>query len=186
MKPTRTPGDASPPWRDPLEQLQGEADLPLDLYLTFRVNLLSNVFERQWSRFLRESAGVSLSEWRIIAMLQNGPSTFARLVDATDVNKGLLHRSARSLAELGIITISATPGDARSTTLTLTKAGKQLLNRVRPLTLERQQHFLSVLEPEERQALYAAFDKLRAAAVQWDSILEAKAVTPAKSREPAR
>ncbi|MCK9511763.1 MAG: MarR family winged helix-turn-helix transcriptional regulator [Pigmentiphaga sp.] len=180
MTTMRTPKEAPAPWQDPLEQLEASADLPLELYLTFRVNLLSNVFERQWSRFLRESAGVSLSEWRIIAMLQNGPSTFARLVEATDVNKGLLHRSARSLEELGIITIGATPGDARSTTLTLTKAGRQLLNRVRPLTLERQRHFLSVLEPQERQALYAAVDKLREAAAQWDAILEAKAKPPAR------
>ncbi len=168
----RTAGPTA--WQDPLEQLEVDPNLPFERYLTFQMNLLSNTFERQWSRYLRQNAGVSLSEWRIIAMLHAGPATFARLVAATNVNRGLLHRSAHSLAKAKLLTISATPGDARSTTLTLTKAGQALFERVRPLTLERQQHFLSVLEPEERRALYSAFAKLREAAERWDSLLEKK------------
>jgi len=69
---------------------------------------------------------VSLSEWRILAMLQEGPSTFARLVDATGVNKAPPHRSARELEQLHLVKISDTPDDARSTTLNLTSSGPEV------------------------------------------------------------
>jgi DNA-binding MarR family transcriptional regulator len=155
-------------WKDPLEALEKAGRLPVEMFLTFRVNQLSNAFERQWSRYMRKKAGVSLSEWRILAMLQHGPSTFARLVEATDVNKALLHRSAHSLAKLELISITDTPGDARSTTLALTAQGAGLLDDVGPRALARQKHFLSVLTTHERETLYTALNKLRTAAQTWD------------------
>ena len=158
--------------KDPLDVLEQSAKPPVEMFLTFRVNQLSNAFERQWSRYMRKRAGVSLSEWRILAMLQHGPSTFANLVEVTDVNKALLHRSAHSLASLGFVTISDTPGDGRSTTLTLTPAGSSLLKEVWPLALARQKHFLSVLSAREREVLYTVLHKLRAAAQSWDDELE--------------
>ncbi|OZI71306.1 MarR family winged helix-turn-helix transcriptional regulator [Bordetella genomosp. 12] len=156
-------------WLDPLAQLDAGGVLPVEDFLTFRVNQLSAAFERQWTRFMREQAGVSLSEWRILAMLKDGSSTFARLVDGTGVNRALLHRSARALEALNLVTITDTPGDARSTTLTLTGAGKKLLAKVLPLALERQRHLLGVLSPDERQTLYRVIGKLRDAALDWDT-----------------
>ena len=159
-------------WQDPLDHLEKTGTLPVELFLTFRVNQLSTAFERQWTRFMKEAAGVNLSEWRILAWLDEDPSTFARLVEATGVNKALLHRSAQALAALGLVKIGDTPGDARSTTLSLTQKGHKLLDKVRPLALARQKHFLDVLTPRERQMIYAVLEKLRGAATQWDSSQE--------------
>lgn len=117
---------------------------------------------------MREEVGVSLSGWRILAMLRNGPSTFARLVDSTEINKALLHRSAKELEQSHLVKIADTPGDARSITLSLTPKGQKLLDKVLPLALERQKHFLSVLTPSERETLYRAIGKLRNAALNWD------------------
>lgn len=167
-----TPALQSVPWQDPLEQLEKTGSLPVETFLTFRVNQLSTAFERQWSRFMREEAGVSLSEWRILAMLEDGPSTFARLVDVTGVNRALLHRSAHALAKLDLVNITDTPGDARSTTLSLTPASRKLLKKVQPLALARQKHFLSILTRQERQVLYGVINKLRLAANDWDSAFE--------------
>jgi len=155
-------------WQDPLEQLEHSGSLPVDLFLTFRVNQLSSAFERQWTRYMRDRAGVSLSEWRIMAVLQSGSQTFARVVELTEVNKALVHRSAKSLSELGLIAITDTPGDARSTTMALTRRGQALIAKIRPLALARQRHFLGVLTAKERRLLYVAMDKLRAAANEWD------------------
>lgn len=163
-----SPPATDAPWQDPLDLLQAAGGLPLESFVTFRVNQLSAAFERQWSRFMREHAGVSLSEWRILAMLQDGPSTSARVVEGTGMNKALLSRSAHQLDSQGLVHICATPGDARSITLDLTPAGRKLLSRVRPLAIERQTQFLSVLTAGERHTLYAALDKLRQAAVDWE------------------
>jgi DNA-binding MarR family transcriptional regulator len=164
---------SSPPaqhtlWPDPLHVLDETGALDVDQFVTFRVNQLSAALERQWARSIRDKAGVSLSEWRIMAVLQSGAQTFARLVELTEVNKALVHRSAKSLASLELIQITDTPGDARSTTLTLTAKGRRLLSKIRPHALERQRHFLSALSAEERRTFYTALDKLRAAAVRWN------------------
>lgn len=156
-------------WEDPLDVLSETGSLPVDQFVTFRVNQLSSAFERQWTRSMRDEAGVSLSEWRIMAMLQSGPHTFARLVDLTEINKALVHRSTRSLSTLGLVDITDTPSDARSTTLSLTSKGRRLLNKIRPLAIARQKHFLSALSAQERQTLYRALDKLRTAAHRWDA-----------------
>jgi DNA-binding MarR family transcriptional regulator len=159
-------------WQDPLDLLELSGPLPVDLFLTFRVNQLSSAFERQWSRYMRDKAGVSLSEWRIMAMLQSGAHTFARIVELTEVNKALVHRSAKSLSGLGLIEITDTPGDARSTTMALTSKGQTLIRKIRPLALARQKHFLSALTAQERRLFYVAIEKLRTAAHEWDQSLK--------------
>jgi DNA-binding MarR family transcriptional regulator len=156
-------------WSDPLDVLVDTGSLPVDQFLTFRINQLSSAFERQWSRSMRDEAGVSLSEWRLLAMLQSGSQTFARLVELTEVNKALLHRSAKALSEAELIDISDTPSDARSTTLSLTDKGRRLLKKIRPLAIARQKHFLSALSSDERRTLYVALEKLRTASNQWNA-----------------
>ncbi|GAA4338517.1 MarR family transcriptional regulator [Variovorax defluvii] len=157
------------PWRDPLELLEEAGSLPVEMFLTFQVNQLSSAFERQWSRSMRDKAGVSLSEWRIMAILHAGPQTFARLVELTEVNKALVHRSAKALAELQLIEITDTPGDARSTTLGLTGKGQRLFGKIRPMALARQRFFLSALTAQERKMFYGSLQKLRAAAHEWEA-----------------
>lgn len=160
-----------PPWKDPLEQLEETGALPVEMFLTFRVNQLSSAFERQWSRSMRDEAGVSLGEWRIMAMLQAGPQTFARLVELTEMNKALAHRSAKALAELQLVQITDTPEDARSTTLALTGKGRKLFAEIRPIALARQKAFLSALTAQERRTFYVVLQKLRTAAHAWGADL---------------
>lgn len=157
-------------WTDPLVTLQSQTPLPVDQFVTFKVNQLSMAFERQWTRFMREKAGVSLSEWRILAMLaSHGPLPFARVVEATGINKALCSRSARTLQNQKLITSAETDGDARSITLALAPRGERLVAEVRPHAQRRQSLLLSALTPAERKALYAAIDKLQQAAQSWDA-----------------
>lgn len=172
-----------PAWNDPLTELEETGSLPVEMFLTFRVNQLSSSFERQWSRSMRDKAGVSLSEWRILAILQAGPQTFARMVELTEVNKALAHRSAKALSELEFIKISDTPGDGRSTTLALTGKGRKLFAKIRPIALERQQFFLGALTAHERRMLYVVLQKLRAAAHEWDALPAGCTTTPGATSE---
>lgn len=160
----KTPTSAA----DPLQALAADAALPVERFVTFRVNQLSTAFERQWSRVMRERAGVSLSQWRILAMLDAGPAVFARLVDAIGIDKSLMSRSTRELEALGLVRITATPEDARSLTLALTADGRRLLARMMPLALRRQQYLLSALTPGERAVFYKAVEKLKDAAERWE------------------
>jgi DNA-binding MarR family transcriptional regulator len=155
-------------WADPLQALQSEGRLAVERFVTFQVNQLSTAFERQWTRVMRDRAGVSLSQWRILAMLEAGPMVFSRLVDGIGIDKALMSRSTRGLEALDLIKVGPTLDDARSLTLSLTPKGRRLLARMMPLAMQRQQHLLSALTLEERRSFYSAVNKLRAAAGDWD------------------
>lgn len=159
---------------DPLAALDDPVMMPVERFLTFKVNQLSTAFERQWTRVMRDKAGVNLSHWRILAVLQPGAATFARVTEATGVSKALVSRSARELQEMRLINISDTPDDARSITLALTTKGFKLLKEVQPLALARQRHLLSALTAAERRMFYSAVDKLAKAAQEWEGGQEAE------------
>lgn len=155
-------------WSDPLHALQADGRLAVERFVTFQVNQLSTAFERQWTRVMRDRAGVSLSQWRILAMLEAGPMVFSRLVDGIGIDKALMSRSTRGLEALDLLKVGPTPDDARSLTLSLTPKGRRLLARMMPLATQRQQHLLSSLTAEERRCFYSAVDKLKAAADDWE------------------
>ncbi len=163
----RNPPDTDT-WADPLQALQSDGRLAVERFVTFQVNQLSTAFERQWTRVMRDRAGVSLSQWRILAMLEAGPMVFSRLVDGIGIDKALMSRSTRGLEALDLITVGPTPDDARSLTLSLTAKGRRLLARMMPLATQRQQHLLSALTAEERRCFYSAVNKLKAAAGEWE------------------
>lgn len=153
---------------DPLDELDSGRGLTLDLFVTFRINQLSMAFERQWTRFMREQVGLSLGEWRVVAILHGlSPATFAQVVQRLGMNKSLCSRCVASLQEQGLVQAGPTPGDARSVTLTLTAAGRRLVHRLRPLVIGRQRMLLQALTEAERRMLYGALDKLDAAAASW-------------------
>lgn len=155
-------------WSDPLAALQADGRLAVERFVTFQVNQLSTAFERQWTRVMRDRAGVSLSQWRILAMLEAGPMVFSRLVDGIGIDKALMSRSTRGLEDLGLVQVGPTPDDARSLTLSLAPKGRRLLARMMPLANQRQRHLLSSLTEDERRCFYSAVTKLRAAADDWE------------------
>lgn len=160
--------DDTTPWQDPLQSLEADGRLPVECFVTFQINQLSTVFERQWTRMVREQAGISLSQWRILAMLDGGAKGFARLVEAIGMDKALMSRSTRELEAAGLVNVAPAPDDARSLLLSLTAKGRRLLARMMPLAAQRQQQLLSALSADERRMFYGVIDKLKDAAGQWE------------------
>lgn len=184
------PRSAPPEPFDPLAPLQQHNALPLQSFVTFRINQLSMAFERQWTRYMRDRAGMSLAEWRIVATLASSgeEATFAHVVQATGMNKSLCSRCVTSLRDQGFLSVEPTPGDSRSLTLQLTRKATRLLGELGPVVLQRQRMFLEALTRDERVALFSALDKLQAVAAKWnDRGPEASAKsTEAGPRGPAK
>ncbi len=154
---------------DPLTSLEADGTLAFDRFVTFKVNQLSMAFERQWTRYMRDRAGMSLAQWRIVATLAGaGPCTFTQVVQRTGMNKSLCSRCVASLEAEGFLESHPTPGDSRSLTLSLRRKATKLIDQLRPVVLERQRMLLESLTASERIALYSAVDKLHAAAARWE------------------
>lgn len=148
MQPTRS-ADAEP------------AALALEQYLPYRLSVITNTVSRALARFYQREFGISVGEWRVLAVLARfGPLTSSGVVQRTAMDKVQVSRAVSRAAQRGLVERSVDAGDRRRTVLQLTRAGREVHRRVAPHALALQRHLLSVLSGEERRALDGILAKL--------------------------
>lgn len=134
---------------------------PLSQLLTFRLARLQARSNAHAARILKETAGISLSEWRIFVIIEtNGKITPTDVVRLTQFDKGLVSRAIKRLHGKGLVHIENSESDHRSHLIDFTPEGFALFERARPVMRRRQDQYRNALEPEELKALFDAFDKL--------------------------
>ncbi|PID45534.1 MAG: hypothetical protein CSB47_08420 [Proteobacteria bacterium] len=135
--------------------------LPLEEFLTYRVNVLSNLLNRRSERFLRRNYGISIPDWRVLVLLANhGPMFVRDLAGMSRTDKAQVSRVVNRLAALGLVNSEADPYDARLVEVSITKVGMDLFNNILPKAIVRQSALLAVLEPDEWQVLDRVLEKL--------------------------
>ncbi len=146
-------------------KLQKPADRPLQLFITYRLSVLSTKLNRQSNRVLKKAGNLRVPEWRILAILNlHGEMNGTRLADLANVDPGLVSRSLRELEARGLIATRRSDDDRRNALTSATAAGRALHAKVLPAMQRRQQYLLSVLTAEERAAFLRITDKLQIAA----------------------
>jgi DNA-binding MarR family transcriptional regulator len=146
-------------------KLQKPADRPLQLFITYRLSMLSGKLNRQANRVLKKAGNLRVPEWRILALLNlHGEMNGSRIADLVNVDPGLVSRSLRALEARGLIATRRSDDDRRNALTSLTAAGRTLHAKVLPAMQRRQQYLLSVLTADERAALLRITDKLQIAA----------------------
>ena len=146
-------------------KLQKPADRPLQLFITYRLSMLSGKLNRQANRVLKKAGNLRVPEWRILALLNlHGEMNGSRIADLVNVDPGLVSRSLRALEARGLIATRRSDDDRRNALTSLTAAGRALHAKVLPAMQRRQQYLLSVLTADERAALLRITDKLQIAA----------------------
>ena len=140
-------------------------DLPLQQFLTFRLSRVQAKLNAQASRVLEKTAGLTLTQWRILAFLGSGAgSTSAELTRVAALDKGQVSRKLKSLIEEGLVTARADAADSRVQRLSLSRRGRALYEQTLPTMRARQRALQSEMSPAEVQRLFATLDKLEAAA----------------------
>ncbi|SLN30439.1 putative HTH-type transcriptional regulator [Falsiruegeria litorea R37] len=141
-----------------------EFDIPLQQMVTFRLSRIHAKLNAQAARILKESSGISLSQWRIFVMIENhGKITPAQIVKRTDFDKGQVSRTVKGMLKDGLIAVEGSESDQRSHTLDFTDKGFALFQKARPAMRSRQNVLLGSLTATERQAMFTAMDKLEMA-----------------------
>ena len=141
------------------------AELPLRRFLTYRLNRLQARLNAQASRYLAEHGGITLSEWRAIALVGNfGQTTLTEISRESQIDKGLLSRTLKTLIERGLVEGRQDDHDNRVQRLRLTAEGAGLHSRMLPRMRARQRFLQGTLTSAEFEALLSAIDKLDAAA----------------------
>ena len=125
--------------------------LQTDQYAPAYLALVSNATSWGTSTLLRETFGIGLNDWRVIAALAMRPGlTSGGLTQLLGLTKSVVSRSTTALIDSGLVG-SEEPDGTRC--LYLTDQGADVYDRVLPAARERQETLLAGFTPEERAEL---------------------------------
>lgn len=127
-----------------------QKDLILDRFIPYRLSVTSNVVSDVISTAYEALFGLSIPEWRVIAVVaeQDG-ITQQGICIATRMDKVTVSRATIALVDRGLITRAPNDADRRSRLLALTDAGRKLYADVSPKAIEFENRIFSSFPPEE-------------------------------------
>jgi len=116
-------------------------------------------------RRLRDESGLSLTDFELLAAIQRSRDVRMRdLAELVSFSPSRLTHVVRRMAARGWVDVSATPGDKRSKTLRLTRAGKGVLDDAWPAHARAiRDLFLDQLAEQDREAFEDTFRRIRQA-----------------------
>lgn len=139
--------------------------LVLEDFLPYRLSILSNRVSRAIAARYADTFGLTIPEWRIIAVLGHHPGLTAKEVaEATEMDKVAVSRAVAKLVDSKRVATRADKDDARKQLLALTAQGESVHARIAPIALASEQRLLAALDARERGQLDALIDRLLDAA----------------------
>ena len=134
---------------------------PVDQMVSFRVSRLQSKLNSQAIKILKEHAGLTPTQWRVLVMLEYlGNCTSSKIARETELDKGLLSRTIKGMMQNRLIKGRPAKTNKRHMILSLTQAGHAAYDRARPFMQERHDKLLNSLSAQERRIMFDAFDKL--------------------------
>jgi len=135
--------------------------LDLDRFIPYRLSVLSNRVSSAIAGEYSERFGLTIPEWRVMAVLGGTPDLSAREVaERTAMDKVQVSRAVARLIRSKRLERDTDGRDGRVRRLKLSRAGRAIYDEIVPLALELEERFLSVLTVEERRALNGLIEKL--------------------------
>jgi DNA-binding MarR family transcriptional regulator len=130
--------------------------------LSYRLHEVANLLSRGAELRYRREFGVSLWEWRTIALLgaTTEPLSLSHLAHAAGIHKSQMSRVVSGLAKRKLVLRDADTQDARGVRLTLTKTGRKLYEGLIEAASQRDRAFRNCLTKDEKQAFENALAKL--------------------------
>jgi DNA-binding MarR family transcriptional regulator len=134
-------------------------------FLPYRLSYTSNLVSGKIAQVYQSLFGLSIPEWRLIAVLAEQPGTTQQAIGSlTGMDKVTVSRAAVSLVERGLVGRAPNPDDKRSQFLSLTQTGQQLYAEVAPKAKEMEAAIFSALSPDEQFMLRHLLLRIDAAA----------------------
>ena len=138
--------------------------LILDEYLPYRLSIASNAVSKLIARAYEDRFGLTIPQWRLMAVLAEKPLTQQAIVARTAMDKVTVSRAAQGLVNRHLVGRAAHEVDGRSHLLALTEQGRELHAEIAPLALAYEAALLSGLTPAEVETLKRLLLRLETAA----------------------
>ncbi|MEM6745708.1 MAG: MarR family winged helix-turn-helix transcriptional regulator [Pseudomonadota bacterium] len=143
---------------------RGGPAFDLAAFLPYRLARLSAAVSAELAEVYGARHGLGLAEWRVLAHLSQQEAVSVREIHRrVDLEKPRITRAAQRLAAAGLIHRAEGAGDRRLVALSLTSAGRALMDDLIPLALAAEREALSPLTPQEAETFGRLVDKLLAA-----------------------
>lgn len=143
--------------------MSSDSQLDLSRYVPGFITYISNKLASGASQCYRKRFGIGVVEWRMLSMLavENG-ITANRICQVIGLDKSAVSRSLQTLEAAGYVSSAVDPNDARRNTVSLTRSGRELHDRVLKVALERERRLLSGLSAKEVDTLIHLLSRLHA------------------------
>ena len=135
--------------------------LLLDRFIPFRLSVLTNKVSGAIARHYSQRFGLSIPEWRVMAVLGETPGLSAREVaERAAMDKVQVSRAVASLVAARRVARTPDDKDGRVGRLALTRTGMAIYEEIVPLALRLERTFVAALSRDEREALDQLLSKL--------------------------
>lgn len=141
--------------------------LELEKFLPYRLSVLSNRVSQGIAQTYQERFGLSVTEWRVIALIGRFPGLSAsEVAQRAAMDKVAISRAVRNLLDEGRIEREASTDDRRTRHLSLSPTGQAIYREIVPAAMEYEQRLISSLNQQEQHLLEQLIDRLHTKAGQ--------------------
>lgn len=136
--------------------------LELETFLPYRLSVLTNRISNAIARDYHARFGLSVAEWRAMAVLGRfGPASATDICARTAMDKVTVSRAAKTLVARRFVSRRTDTGDRRKAIYALTKTGQDTHDRIVPIALGHESRLLSALNANEIAQLDRLLEKLQ-------------------------
>lgn len=133
--------------------------LRLGDYLPYRLSVLSNTISRNIAEKYETAFGISMRQWRVMAILGEVPGLNATdISDRAAMDKVAVSRAVSTLIDLELVRREATQTDGRRSCLFLTEKGEDVYRQIVPMAAAYEAELTGALDADEVQKLLELLD----------------------------
>ena len=135
--------------------------LTLERYMPYRLSILSNKVSSLVAQSYKDKFALSITEWRIMAVLGEYPGASADEVSVkTQIEKSLISRAIANLLKRKLVERKLSEQDKRRSEISLSQTGFEVYAEIVPLSLEYEEQLLSCLNEQEKAQLSTIVERL--------------------------
>jgi len=145
-------------------------ELILEEFLPYRLSITSHTVSTNIARVYEKRFGVSIPEWRVIAILGRYPGLSAvEVAERTLMDKVAVSRAVTKLISNGRIDREFADADRRRSILNLSAEGKKVHNEIAPLALEFERQLVADISQDDYEKFNRILEQLLEKASQLGS-----------------
>jgi DNA-binding MarR family transcriptional regulator len=164
--------------------------IELEHFLPYRISVLANVMSTAIAAAYEDRFGLTIPEWRVIAVLTRYPGLSAREVaQKSRMDAVAVSRAVNRLLRAGRLRRAVASDDRRRSVLQVSAAGAAVYREVAPLALEFERALLDAVPAGEGEMLHRLLGVLTERAETLSARLRADRSPPRikrKTAQPAR